>query len=483
MATLSLVPSARNARLHSEAQIQQIMASIREWGWTTPVLVDERAVIIAGHGRVMAAERLELVEVPVVVARGWSEAQKRAYLIADNKLSENASWDQSLLQLEISDLKTLGFDALLTGFSEKEIADLVLPPDALPEGIDDIPAAPEQVVTRPGDLWQIGRHRLICGDCRDAETVARLIDGRRINIGFTSPPYAEQRNYDSTSGFKLVPPDEYVAWFAPVAANVAAHLADDGSWFVNIKPAAEGPDTELYVFDLVLAHARQWGWHFATEFCWERAGVPKGVSQRFKNQFEPIYQFAHGYWKMRPGAVRHKSDNVPMAGGPGSGNTTWKNAHGEGRDSVIGTFGAAKKRRNGMTGPMCDAQGQSNYGPGEYVGPGLAYPGNRLPTFSHSHDATGHAAAFPVGLPAFFCLAYSDADDLIFDPFCGSGSTLVAADHTGRVGAGCEISPLYCDITIARLRKRDPTQSVTLVADARSYDDVAASRTDQRKTA
>jgi hypothetical protein len=127
MATLSLVPSARNARLHSEAQIQQIMASIREWGWTTPVLVDERGVIIAGHGRVMAAERMELAEVPVIVARGWSEAQKRAYLIADNKLQENASWDQSLLQLEMADLKTLGFDALLTGFTENEIEAFGLP--------------------------------------------------------------------------------------------------------------------------------------------------------------------------------------------------------------------------------------------------------------------------------------------------------------------------------------------------------------------
>lgn len=127
MATLSLVPSARNARLHSDAQIEQIMASIREWGWTTPVLVDERGVIIAGHGRVMAAERMELAEVPVIVARGWSEAQKRSYLIADNKLPENASWDQSLLQLEFADLKQLGFDGLLTGFTENEIEAFGLP--------------------------------------------------------------------------------------------------------------------------------------------------------------------------------------------------------------------------------------------------------------------------------------------------------------------------------------------------------------------
>lgn len=127
MATLSLVPSARNARLHSDAQIEQIMASIREWGWTTPVLVDERGVIIAGHGRVMAAERLEIAEVPVIVARDWSEAQKRAYLIADNKLSENASWDQSMLAIEMKDLNLAGFDTLLTGFTQNEIEAFGLP--------------------------------------------------------------------------------------------------------------------------------------------------------------------------------------------------------------------------------------------------------------------------------------------------------------------------------------------------------------------
>lgn len=120
-AITALVPSARNARQHSEAQIEQIMASIREWGWTMPILVDEAGSIIAGHGRVLAAERLGLDQVPVMVARGWSEAQKRAYLIADNKLSENASWDQAMLQLELQDLNAMGFDALLTGFTENEI--------------------------------------------------------------------------------------------------------------------------------------------------------------------------------------------------------------------------------------------------------------------------------------------------------------------------------------------------------------------------
>jgi site-specific DNA-methyltransferase (adenine-specific) len=288
-------------------------------------------------------------------------------------------------------------------------------------------------------------HRLLCGDATDAEAVARLLDGRRINVGFTSPPYAVQRDYDGASGFKPIRPDDYVAWFAPVAANVAAHLADDGSWFVNIKPASAGLDTELYVFDLVLAHARQWGWHFATEFCWERTGMPKSVTQRFKNQFEPIYQFVRNRWKMRPEAVRHESANVPVAGGPGVGQTSWANKQG-GNGPM---FGAMKPRKNGTSALMSDMQGQ-NVAPGQFIGPGYAYPGNRLPTFSSSHEATGHTAAFPVGLPAFFCLAYTDPDDLVFDPFAGSGSTIIAAALSNRSGAGCELSPRYCDITVMR---------------------------------
>jgi hypothetical protein len=433
-----------------------------------PVLVDEAGSIIAGHGRVLAAARLDLGEVPTMVARGWSEAQKRAYLIADNKLTENGGWDDALLRVELQDLDAMGFDALLTGFSAAEVESLVA---GEPGDVDAVPDAPA-LVTRPGDLWRLGRHRLICGDCRAPGVVARLVGEREINIAFTSPPYAVQREYDHASGFRPIPPSDYVEWFAPVAANVASHLAGDGSWFVNIKPAAAGLDTELYVFDLVLAHVRQWGWHFATEFCWERGGVPKGVTQRFKNQFEPIYQFARNRWKMRPDAVRHESDNVPMAGGPGVGNTSWANNQGGNGEF----FGAAKKRRNGITTTMSDAQGILSGPVGEYAGPGLAYPGNRLPTLWHSHEATGHTAAFPVGLPKFFCLAYTDAGDLVFDPFVGSGSTILAAAYTKRAGAGCEISPSYCDITIARFRNQFPDEAVVLDDDGRSYDEVAGAR-------
>jgi site-specific DNA-methyltransferase (adenine-specific)/site-specific DNA-methyltransferase (cytosine-N4-specific) len=257
------------------------------------------------------------------------------------------------------------------------------------------------------------------------------MEGVKMNVAFTSPPYADRRKYDPSSGFNPIPPDEYVDWFRPISANVKTHLAHDGSWFVNIKPSATGLDSELYVFDLVIAHARQWGWHFATEFCWERVGIPKSVTRRFKNQFEPVYQFTLGEWKMRPDAVRHESASVPKARGKGAGNTSWAEHQG----SIN----------------MSGHQGEPGFKWfGDNVEPGLAYPGNRLPTFSASHEALGHAAAFPVGLPSFFIKAYSDSGDSIYEPFCGSGTTIIAAEQLGRKCYGMEISPQYCDIIVKR---------------------------------
>jgi len=151
---------------------------------------------------------------------------------------------------------------------------------------------------------------------------------------------------------------------------------------------------------------------------------------------------------MRPDAVRHESDDVPMAGGPGSGQTTWKGAQGQ-HNGIGNTFGAAKKRRNGTAKLMSDVQGIA-YDAGEYIGPGLAYPGNRLPTFTASHEATGHAAAFPVGLPEFFFRAYSDAGDVVIDPFLGSGSSIIAAERANRVGLGMELSEGYVDVAVRR---------------------------------
>jgi len=184
-----LTPYARNSRTHSDAQVAQLAASIREWGWTTPVLVSPDGGIIAGHGRVLAARQLGMAKVPVVVAEGWSEAKRRAYVIADNKLAENAGWDSELLALELGELGELGFDLELTGFSGDEIAALS---PAGTEGLtdpDEIPEPPATPVTKTGDLWLLGDHRVLCGDSTNADDVARLVNGAKAQMMFTDPPY------------------------------------------------------------------------------------------------------------------------------------------------------------------------------------------------------------------------------------------------------------------------------------------------------
>jgi ParB-like chromosome segregation protein Spo0J len=162
----ALIPYARNARTHSDAQVAQIAASIREWGWTVPVLVDEADGIIAGHGRVLAARKLGLAEVPVMVAAGWSEVQRRAYVLADNKLALNAGWDTALLAGELKGLAELGFDACLTGFSADELAALFAERNPGLTDPDAVPETPLEPVTVPDDVWILGRHRIAAAAAR-----------------------------------------------------------------------------------------------------------------------------------------------------------------------------------------------------------------------------------------------------------------------------------------------------------------------------
>lgn len=185
-----LIPYARNSRTHSDGQIDQIAASIREWGWTTPVLVDKEGNIIAGHGRVLAAKKLDIAIIPVVIADGWSDAKKRAYIIADNKLALNAGWDNELLALEFKELEELGFDLELTGFSLDELADLI--GEEIEEGLTDEDAVPEvgeDPITVLGDVWLLGKHRLMCGDSTSIDAVEKLINGSLVDILITDPPY------------------------------------------------------------------------------------------------------------------------------------------------------------------------------------------------------------------------------------------------------------------------------------------------------
>lgn len=438
-----LIPFANNARTHSDEQVAEIAASIREFGFTNPVLIDGENGIIAGHGRLLAARKLKMKTVPCIELSHLTEIQKRAYILADNRLAEKAGWDFDLVSLELSDLVDMDFDIGLTGFDDS----FLLPGNAGPlESTDDTeaPEPPAIPTTMKGDVWIMGDHRIMCGDCRDTDDMKKLMGDDLINVAVTSPPYAEQREYDQASGFKPIHPDQYVEWFSTVAKNIGDRLAAGGSYFLNIKPPSMGLDTHLYVMDLVIAHVREWNWHFATEFSWERSGVPKQVTQRFKNQFEPIYQFVKGEWKMRPMSVRKESKSVPVARGKGVGSTTWSEKQGGGIGSAL--------RKEGIEDDtnVANRQGHISAVFGTDTVEGLAYPGNRLPTFSGSHQALGHSAAFPIGLPEFFVMAYTDENDVVFDPFSGSGSTVMAAEIRNRIGRGMELSPIYVDVSVMR---------------------------------
>lgn len=185
-----LIPYARNSRTHSDAQVAQIAASIKEFGFTNPILIDEAGGIIAGHGRVLAAQKLGLKTVPAITLSHLSETQRRAYIIADNKLALNAGWDDEMLRLEFSELEQAGFDLELTGFSLDEIEDLQI--EEIADGLTDedaVPDAPETPVSKLGDVWLLGNHRLMCGDSTSVDAVEQLMAGQKAGMVFTDPPY------------------------------------------------------------------------------------------------------------------------------------------------------------------------------------------------------------------------------------------------------------------------------------------------------
>jgi site-specific DNA-methyltransferase (adenine-specific) len=186
----ALIPYARNSRTHSDGQVAQIASSIKEFGFTNPVLIDGGGGIIAGHGRVLAARKLGMSEVPCIRLDHLTEAQKRAYVIADNRLALNSGWDTEMLKVEFADLQELGFDLELTGFDLDEIKELLAPVGT--EGLtdpDDAPPLPEHPRTVPGDIWVMGKHRLQCGDSTSMDDLAKLTDGQLVDMWLTDPPY------------------------------------------------------------------------------------------------------------------------------------------------------------------------------------------------------------------------------------------------------------------------------------------------------
>lgn len=222
-----LVPYARNSRTHSPQQVDKIAASIREFGFLNPIIVDADNGIVAGHGRVMAAQKLGLASLPVIEAAHLTEAQKRAYVIADNRLALDAGWDNELLKIELQDLDAEGFDLSLTGFNLDEIGNLLAEPT---EGLTDedaVPEVPAVPVTVEGDVWVLGRHRLMCGDSTSIDAVERLMDGRKADMVFTDPPYGvdyQGINNDDRAGLDALLRGAFSSYLATAKSGAAIYV-------------------------------------------------------------------------------------------------------------------------------------------------------------------------------------------------------------------------------------------------------------------
>jgi len=287
MRTADLIPYARNTRTHSPEQVAQIAGSIREFGFTNPVLIDGDNGIIAGHGRVMAASKLGLAKVPCIRLAHLTDTQKRAYIIADNKLAELAGWDEEMLKLELGELQNEDFNLELIGFSQDELDDLLnLGEEGGKAGLtddDDAPEVAEHPVSRPGDLWALGNHRLMCGDSVVLTDVERLMAGAKADLVFTDPPYNVDYTGYTKEKLKIqsdkMTTEEFVAFLQGTFA----------SYRVIIKPGASmyvcHPSSFQREFQNALESA---GFSVRAQVIWAKNTFAWGFG-RYKFQHEPIF--------------------------------------------------------------------------------------------------------------------------------------------------------------------------------------------------
>ena len=291
----SLIPYARNSRTHSEEQVTQIAASIREFGFTNPVLIDSSGTIIAGHGRVMAAKKVGLEEVPCLRLQHLSQSQIRAYVIADNKLALNAGWDDEMLKAELLTLQEEGFNTDLTGFSDDELNTLLFVETVEGEtDPDEVPEAPVEPITKLGDLWILGNHRLLCGDSTSIDSVTRLMDGDQTNLLLTDPPYNvdyEGKTSDSLTIRNDSMNNESFAQFLRDVYTTANTTMKDGAVFYIWHAPSEVYNFSKAAFEV--------GWKIRQCLIWNKNSLVMG-RQDYHWKHEPcLYGWKDGaahYW-------------------------------------------------------------------------------------------------------------------------------------------------------------------------------------------
>ena len=434
-----LRPNKRNPRLHSDAQVAAIAGSILAFGFNSPILVDAAGNIIAGVGRYLASLQLGLETVPVIVLDHLSEIEKRAYLLADNKLAELSGWEDETLASELADLRNAEIDLGTLGFSDDELAVLLANADdgtdAGEDAEEEIPEVPSEPVTRAGDIWTIGEHRISCGDCRDRGVVQRLFGEARANLCITSPPYSDQREY--TGEMKGVP------WLDLIRGAFAALPAhDETQVFVNLGLVHRSNEWIPY-WEPWIEYMRSIGWRRFGWYVWDQGpGLPGDWNGRLAPAFEFIFHFN------RKSIHPNKTKDCIHAG----------DSHGP--SGLRGT--------DGQVGGWCHRDRSIQ---------DTKIPDSVIRVIRHKGAIAGgqHPAVLAVGMVEELILAYTKPNGLIFDPFLGSASVTIAALKTGRRAYGTEISPAYCDVAIRRLMALI-NETPVLQATGQTFAEVAESR-------
>ena len=410
-----LQPYARNAKTHSPEQVARIAASMAEFGWTQPVLVADDGELIAGHGRVLAATELGLTDAPVIVLPHLTEAQRRAYRIADNKLTELGGWDEAMLAAELKQLAADEYDLGLTGFDDGEIDKLLRSIEG--EGGGDeggrptivIPEPPRNPASRTGDLWILGDHRLLCGDATCPDDVRRLMNGERAILFATDPPYLV--DYDGSNH-----PTRNKDWSASYGTTW-----DDSSQGAELYDGF----IRAAVAEAIEPNAAWYCWHASRrqamlEECWVRAGAfvhqqiiwvkDRGVLTR-----------SHYLWKHEPCFMGWVRPNRPPKVADETLSSTWE-----------------------------------------------------MPSF-HRDDRPDHPTPKPLDAFGVPMRQHVARGGLCYEPFCGSGSQIIAGEHNGRRVNAMEISPAYVDVGVLRWQAETGRDAV-LDGDGRTFDDVRDER-------
>lgn len=420
-----LKPYAGNARTHSAKQITQIAASIRQFGFTNPVLVDGASGIVAGHGRVAAARQLGMTEVPVIELAHLSEAERRAYVIADNRLAELAGWDRDILAIELQALSEmdLDFDLEITGYETAELDLLLDGPAADQTDPDDDIAGMKTgpAVTRPGDIWLLGKHRLICGDARHPDTFTALMESDRAKAVFTDPPYnVKIGGHVCGSGaiqhreFAMASGEMDVAGFTAFLGSTLGAMAD-----VSVDGAI----------------------HFVC-MDWRHMGELRSAGDKVYSELKNLV-----VWKKSNGGMgtfyrsQHELVFVYKVGTAPHTNT-------------FGLGDTGRYRTN-----VWDYPGVNSFG-------------------ANQKDLALHPTVKPVALVADAIKDVTRRGEIVLDGFGGSGTTLIAAERTGRVARLVELDPLYCDVICRRYEARTG-RPARLCGTEQIFSDVAIARADE----